>query len=402
MAILQADSTGRIKGKFMIPANIPAGSKLVTFLGSQGTYGEGVFVGQGSLTTQTLRQVTQITRMWYDPVAQTFALTRDAQIAGVDLWFTAKETDVRVQIRDVENGVPGRTVLAERVLKPEQIVASGGGHTRVLFPAPVTLARDTEYCLVILCNDATTALAIAQMGKFDSLAQKWVTAQPYAVGVLLTSSNASSWTAHQDMDLAFRLLEPDYTATSREISLGSATLANATDLLLYALAETPAASAAVDYTLNLPDGAQVTVAQGQAVTFAEPKSGNCEVVANLRGSTADMGPVLWPGAQLLSGSLKTTADYYTRSVVAEGASRASLIYDALIPSGASVTPEIRIDSGEWQAMTPEGTVKGDSGFVEFRYGSELSSASLIKVRLTLAGTSAARPYVSSIRLLATA
>lgn len=402
MAILQADATGRVKGKFQIPANIPAGSKAVTFLGSQGTYGEGVFVGQGNLTTQTLRQVQQITRMWYDPVAQTFALTRDAQLAGVDLWFTAKETDVRVQIRDVENGMPGRTVLAERVLTPDQIVATGGGHTRVLFPAPLTLSRDTEYCLVILCNDATTSLAIAQMGKKDNLAQKWVTAQPYAVGVLLTSSNASSWTVHQDMDLAFRLLEPDYTSESREISLGNAELDNATDLLLYALAETPAASAVVDYTLKLPDGTQVTVAQGQALTLASPQSGICEVLANLRGSSADMGPVLWPGAQLLSGNLKTTADYYTRSVVATGASKASLVYDALIPSGAGVTPEIQIDSGEWQAMALEGTVKGDGGFVEFRYGHELANANLIKVRLTLAGSSAARPYVASIRLLATA
>lgn len=402
MATLQADSTGKIKGKFQIPANIPAGSKSVTFLGSQGTYGEGVFVGQGNLTTQTLRQVTQITRMWYDPVAQTFALTRDAQLAGVDLWFTAKETDVRVQIRDVENGMPGRTVLAERILTPDQIVATGGGGTRVLFPAPLTLSRDTEYCLVILCNDSTTALAIAQMGKKDNLVQKWVTAQPYAVGVLLTSSNASSWTVHQDMDLTFRLLEPDYTSESREISLGSAELDNATDLLLYALAETPAASAVVDYTLKLPDGSQVTVAQGQAVSLPSPQSGNCEVLANLRGSSADMGPVLWPGAQLLSGNLKTTADYYTRSVVASGASKASLIYDAFVPSGASVTPEIQIDSGDWQAMTLEGTVKGDGGFVEFRYGHELVNASLIKVRLTLAGSSATRPYVASIRLLATA
>lgn len=401
MAQLTADSTGKLSGKFKIPPNIPAGSKSVTFLGSQGSYGEGVFVGQGSLTTQTLRQVTQITRNWYDPVAQTFALTRDAQLAGVDLWFTAKETFVRVQVRDVQSGVPGRTVLAERVLAPEEIVVSGGGHTRVLFPAPITLARDTEYSLVVLCNDATTALSIAQMGKYDARAQKYVTAQPYAVGILLTSSNASTWTPHQDMDLTFRLLEPDYTAENREISLGNAELENATDLLLYALAEIPAASAVVDYTLKLPQGASVTVAQGQAVTVSEPQTGNAEVVANLRGQSQDMGPVLWPEAQLLSGNLKQTADYVTRSVIAAGAAKATLVYDALIPSGAGVTPEIQVDGGEWQAMTLDGTTRSDNGWVEFRYGFALSSASLIKVKLSLSGTSQARPYVSSIRLLAT-
>lgn len=395
-----ADPTGRIRGSFTIPEKVPAGSKEVIFNGGGGDIATAVFVGQGQLTVETLQQVTHINREYYDPVAQTFALTRDAQIAGVDLWFTAKDTEVRVQIRQVENGVPTRTVLAEAVLQPENIVVTGGGHTRILFPAPVTLTRDAEYAVVVLCNDATTRVSVARMQGYDQFAQVRVGSQPYATGVLLTSSNASSWTTHQDMDLAFRLLEPEYTAESREVSLGKTELSGATDLLLYAVAEIPAASAVVDYLLKLPDGSEITVAQGQSVTVAEPLSGEAEVIARLRGTNDALGPILWPGAQLLSGNVLAEGTYYSRSITATGASRASLVFDAMLPSGASVSPEIQVDEGEWQAMTQEGTVMGDNGWVEFRYGLAISDAVRVKVRLTLRGKSTARPYVANIRLLA--
>ena len=88
--ILTADSQGKVSGEFTVPAGIPAGSKSVSFTGAGGAYGEAVFVGQGNLTTQTLRQVTNVTRWYYDPLAQTFSLEKAVQLAGVDLWFTAK------------------------------------------------------------------------------------------------------------------------------------------------------------------------------------------------------------------------------------------------------------------------------------------------------------------------
>ena len=144
MAQLTANDQGVIKGRFTIPPNVPAGSKSVTFTGSGGARGEAVFVGQGNLTTQTLRQVTNVTQWYYDPLAQTFALEKAVQLAGVDLWFTAKNTEVRVQIREVVSGVPSRTIIAEKILAPDDIVVTGGGHTRVLFPRWMR-ARSTRW-----------------------------------------------------------------------------------------------------------------------------------------------------------------------------------------------------------------------------------------------------------------
>ena len=393
-----ADSAGKVSGKFTIPANIPAGSKSVKFTGAGGSHGEAVFVGQGSLTTQTLRQVTSVTNWYYDPLAQTFTLTRAVQLAGVDLWFTAKETEVRVQIREVSSGVPSRVVLTEAVASPDDIVVSGGGHTRILFPAPVSLSANVEYAVVILCDDATTKVSVAELGKFDKVLQKWVSSQPYSVGVLLSSSNASTWTAHQDRDLSFRLLEAVFDSGVKAVDLGTAAVAEATDIILFALAEIPAAQARVEYEMAM-NGTTVTVAEGQPLCLDAPYTGDMTVKARLSGdSTAS--PVLYPGTQVLSGAVSLTADYCTRSIVATNATKAVLVYDAIIPSGATVTPQIQIDGGEWASMTADGTTQQGDGVVEYRFRKTLSDNNLVKVKLTLAGTSRNRPMVANIRLMA--
>ena len=393
-----ADSAGKVSGTFTIPANIPAGSKSVKFTGAGGSHGEAVFVGQGNLTTQTLRQVTSVTNWYYDPLAQTFTLTRAVQLAGVDLWFTAKETEVRVQIREVSSGVPSRVVLTEAVASPDDIVVSGGGHTRVLFPAPVSLSANVEYAVVILCDDATTKVSVAELGKFDKVLQKWVSSQPYSVGVLLSSSNASTWTAHQDRDLSFRLLEAVFDTGVKAVDLGTAAVAEATDIILLALAEIPAAQARVEYEMAM-NGTTVTVAEGQPLCLDAPYTGDMTVKARLSGdSTAS--PVLYPGTQVLSGAVSLTADYCTRSIVAANATKAVLVYDAIIPSGASVTPQIQIDGGEWESLTADGTTAQGDGVVEYRFRKTLSDNNLVKVKLTLAGTSRNRPMVANIRLMA--
>lgn len=406
-----ANSSGVISGKFTIPANVRAGSKSVVFTGRGGSRGDAIFTGQGRLTTSTLREVTtttlrQVTTVTWrtvntDPLAQTFTLEETKQLAGVDLWFTAKGGQVMVQLRSVSNGVPEKNVLAECKLEAANIVTTGNGHTRCLFGAPVTL-EPGEYAVCILCNDSVAKLALAQMGKFDSIHQKWVTAQAYTVGVMLSSSNASTWTPHQDQDLAFRLLEATYDTTggvTTEVDLGSVAVENATDFVLMGISEIPSAACRVEYLVTMPDGSTHTMAEGQGVGMTSPVTGEVGIKARLTGD-GNFSPILYPGAQLIWGQVKTSADYYTRSIVATNATKASLVYDAIIPSGATVTPEIQIDEGSWQSMTAAGTTMMDDNFVEYRHTAALSGASRIKVRFTLTGTVTARPVVSNIRFLA--
>ena len=396
-----ADGSGHARGRFRIPERIPAGAKTVTFNGNVegGSVGSAVFVGQGQLNVQTLRQVNTINNIWFDPLAQTFVLDAPTQLCGVDLWFTAKQTEVRVQIREVMLGVPSRVVLAEAIVQPENIVVTGGGHTRVLFPVLLRLEAATEYAVVVLCNDDVTALAIAELGGFDPVAQRWVGSKPYTVGVMLSSANASTWTAHQTQDLTFRLLEASFTPGGSTVDMGIAQVDGATDMVVLAVDETPTSETRIEYELALPDGNTLICAQGQPVRLPAPISGGIRVRAKLSGTTRAM-PMLWPGAQLLSGAVALEADYYSRSIPAIGANRAVLIYDALIPSGASVVPEIQVNSGAWESMTQTNAVPQGNGVVEFSFEAPLSNADLAKVRFTLTGTSVARPQVSLIRFMA--
>ena len=393
-APLTADANRHLRGVFTIPANIPAGAKLVQFRGQGGTTAQATFVGQGVLDVTTYRSVQTVTNTLIDPIAQTFTLNQNTQIVGVDIWFTAKgDTGVRLQIREVQNGVPTRTVLAEAIVEAGVLVVSGGGHTCIMFDAPVPLQGATEYALVILCNDPETAVAIAELGQFDSVHQQWVAAQSYVDGVLLSSSNASTWTAHQNRDLTFRLLAASYADGANTLNLGQAQVPEqATDFILMSLAETPTAKSRIEYELALPDGTAMTIADGQTIRLSAALTGPLGVKAKLSGDES-ASPVLWPGTQIIAGKIHTEGTYYARSVPAGKATKAILIYCAEIPSGASVTPEIQIDGGEWQTMAAGDTTPQGEGYVEYTFTAALSQADLVKLRLTLRGAISARPML---------
>lgn len=398
---LNANSAGVLAGKFTIPAGVPAGAKRVEFVGAGGSRGEAVFVGQGELQTDLRRLVTRITetRWQVDPLAQTFTLNADTQLGGVELWFTAKgATPVAVQIRETSSGVPSRAVLAEARLLPGDIALAGP--TRIQFSAPVWLQGSVEYALVVLCDDADTALAIAELGKWDSGAGRWVTSQPYQVGVLLSSSNASSWTAHQDRDMAFRLLAASYAVTVKTLDLGKVAVQNATDLMLLSLSDSPSASARVEYSLGLPDGGVVQVADSQPVRLPAPLSGQIGVTARLLG-TEQSSPVLFPGTQLVSGQLAQTADYVSRAIPAGSNARVRVVFEALIPAGASVAVSASgIDPGDaFQPVAYLGSKPFGDGWMEMTHELASISEAMVRVKLTLSGNSAARPRVRKLRVI---
>lgn len=398
-----ANDAGVMSGSFTIPAGVPAGSKEVVVTGVGGTRAQAVFVGQGTLETTTLRTVKTVTKNYIDPLAQTFVPNTDMAITGADLYFTAKGPGrVKVQIRQTSNGYPAQTILAETELEAAQITVGGGGHTRAMFDAPVPVLANTEYALVILTDDAETAVAVAEIGKYDSQQQKWVSSQPYSIGVLFSSSNASAWTAHQERDLTFRLLAARYDAGDTSVNLGqTATVSGVTDLLLYAVAETPTAGCRVEYLLTLPNGQTMTVAEDQPIQLPTPVTGKIGVTARLSGD-ASGSPVLWPGTQLVCGRLGGEGTYLTRSIKASGANRVFLVYDAYLPAGSGITVELQKDSGVWEPLPQTKTVQQGEGIVEFTHATEINNIDLAKVKLTLSGTAQARPFVWDIRFLAIA
>lgn len=400
---IQANASGVLTGKFTIPANIPAGSKRVQFSGAGGSNGEAVFVGSGTITNELRRAVTtQTSTFWWaavDPLAQTFTVNETCQIGAVDLWFAAKGTkNVLVQIRETQNGFPTKNVLAEKILAPADINTTS--HTRAAFQSPVQLVANTEYAIVALCDDAVAELRVAELGKWDSANSRWVTSQPYQVGVLLSSSNASTWTAHQDRDLTFRLHKAVFTEANKTVALGNVAVTGATDLMLLATDELPSSVTRIEYTLGLPGGATLTVSNGQPVRLDTAVTGNVSVSAKLYGD-ASASPILFPGTQLVSGTVGTTGEYVTRAIKGGASIRVKVIFDAIIPAGSSVAVSYKgADVGDtWTTVPFVGSTQVDDGFYEITHEITGITENFVQAKLLLTGTTAARPRVKNLRFM---
>lgn len=218
---LTANAAGQITGSFTIPANVPTGSKRVTFLGNQGSFGAARFIGSGTILTRTQRQLTTIETRFWDPLAQTFRLDQSRHVTGVDFKFTARgntANKVYLEIRETELGLPNATTLAEGVLLGTAITTNAWN--KISLTKPVYLQAGVEYAMVLLTDDPDHAVGLAELGKFDSAAQQFVTSQPYTIGTMLKSSNASTWTPVQESDLTFRMYGALFSSTTRTVTLG--------------------------------------------------------------------------------------------------------------------------------------------------------------------------------------
>lgn len=402
-----ANEQGQVQGTFTIPANISAGSKLVTFTGSGDSYGSAVFVGQGLQEKRTLQEIITTTQNMgtrnVDPLAQTFSLDAAAQITGVELFVTALgATAITVQIRETQVGFPTQRIIAEAILQPANITVNQTN--RWLFPQPIVLMPQTEYAIVILCNDSTGSVGVAELGKWDIAGGRNVTSQPYNVGVLLSSSNASTWTAHQDRDLTFRLLAASYTESERVINLGNLEVDSATDLIALFPAIQPGTGADCELVITLPNGQSIPASDRQIIKLPAPISGEINVIAKLR-ATATLSAMLLPGSQLIVGTISNSADYISRAVDGDAAGcSVRIIFDAVIPSGASVIPKVSgADIGDaWLNTTEVKAAKPlGNGLHEYEFVITDVTEARVRTKLELNGHSSARPMVSNLRVIVT-
>jgi hypothetical protein len=160
-----------------------------------------------------------------DPAAQTFATEVPIDIAGVDLYFTAKDTsaspkDVVVGLRRVLVGFPTQEMIPVTVktLKANEIAVNGTA-TRVEFDFPYSMAAGEALALVVASESPAYRLQVAQLGKTNlGVGGGTITRNAFGGGVLLLSSDNRTWSAVQDQDLRFQILSADYTtATRREL-----------------------------------------------------------------------------------------------------------------------------------------------------------------------------------------
>jgi len=406
MGVLVANAQGILSGTFRIPPNVTAGAKKVDFRGTGGSAASTIFTGQGERIEREMAQVfLQIedapivdSGCPVDPLAQTFSLSQAEHCTGVELWFTAVgTTGAIVQLRYAENGYPTTRVMAETRLRPADI-KTDGTPTLAAWP-PVALQATREYVVVVLSDDDTTALALAELGKEDKVSKSWVTEQPYQVGVMLSSSNARTWTAHQEMDLTFRLMAASYTEAERVIDLGTVNVVDATDLCVQAYAQQPSAAASCVFDIAATGMAHtVQAAAGQVVNLPARYSGPVNVKARLRGDTR-FAAVLEPGIQLVAGSVKDDGDYISPMLTAGANATVRVTLDAFLPGGTSLLVQAKTDAAgaPWVDVPYLSSSPMTAGVMELTYELKNINATGVRLRLALHGSFNARPWATNLR-----
>jgi hypothetical protein len=469
-----ANASGVITSTFTIPANVPTGVKAVTALGSQSTFGSAEFFGEGEEITVTRIRRRRARRV--DPLAQTFRLEQSRWITSMDVQFKtigSADNPVVLEIREVELGLPNSVSLAEGTL--DMSTVSTTGWTRINLDRPVWLQAEVEYAMVLLSDDAFHAVSIAQGGQYDPVAERFVTSQPYTVGTLLKSSNASTWTPFQEADLTFKLNAATFTSTSQIIELGPISFATASSLTRSSTTATLVATDLVELlgdvqtgdTIVVSGAAQgsyngafvVTVVDANTVTFTvtgspvTPATGTILVapgltsdlltVANVErptnatnvefiyaktdGSTirssvdgrvqlteritqgmslsmqltgtATESPYVFAGTQAILGNTANSAIYASRAFTCQANARVSITFEGYVPSAASVVVEVQKSDSTWQTVSQTASVSIGDGWAEYQHqvATFTAGGTTTRVRLTLNGTPAARPFVRQLR-----
>lgn len=165
-----------------------------------------------------------------NPLAQTFRVTEPggAVLTGVGLFFYSKPTSgsipVTLELRPVaEGGAPSSRYVypGTRVtLPPASVLAStsfngSSNETKFTFEEPIYIPENTEVAFIVYTNAEPGDYRIwqATMGEYIAgSTQRRITAQP-ATGSFYASSNGTSWTPEQSMDVTFKVYKAFFNTT---------------------------------------------------------------------------------------------------------------------------------------------------------------------------------------------
>lgn len=247
------DSDGGITATFNIPGfKFTTGEKIFSFSESEiftpledvlpgtGTGCRATFTTNGvknffqttvdTTNTVTVENVVRVELVdetlpprYKDPVAQsfnTFGITGGCFILGIDLYFNTKDATVpvSVELRNMVNGYPTSTPLSTSavVSLPAQYVnisKNSSIPTTFLFPIPIYLAEDSEYCFVVMTNSKLYNIFTSVLGEKSLEDGTIMFEQPY-LGSVFKSQNNYTWTAAQYEDLKFSLWMAEFNISA--------------------------------------------------------------------------------------------------------------------------------------------------------------------------------------------
>ncbi|ALA07778.1 putative adsorption associated tail protein [Bacillus phage BC01] len=403
---IRSNALGEASGKFMIPAGIRTGVREVT-LQNADNLATSTFSAQGTakITTDTITK-TRVTFNLYDPLAQSFAFQQARVISSVGVYFGSKSTtdNIIMQVRGLsDGGLPNRTVYAERILTPDKIKVSEDAslETRIALDDPLMVKPGEGYCIVFITDSADYTMWCATLGQktLGSNGQT-VVSQPYVNGVLFSSSNAVSWTVHQETDMKFNI----YTAEFAEegiIEFDTMKNIDSNGILLMASFLTPENTGCM-WEVKIVNASDVNTISIDSVpwlpliNYAGIQTPFVVGLAKLRAtfkSNRYISPMLALDDLLFVNFVSATKGEYVSKTVDQRVSpfnTVTISYDSAAPAGTRVKPYYSLDQGAtWkECKSTPSTAQRSAEFTRYTFVEKVANQATeisIKYKLVLEG-----------------
>lgn len=399
---VKADANGRFKCSFIIPKNVACGTVKVEF-SSPWNKGDTSFTSTGRkvVTKETILTTTNVVEA-YDPLAQTFSFSEDTVLTKLGLFFSTKDPskDVVIQIRNTDNGYPGLKCYAEVVLSASDVKVSNNAsvETVVTLPKLIHCEADVVYSIVVASDSNLYSMYVAELGKVDTITGNTIGSNPYAAGVLFSSSNAQTWSAHQTSDLKFNLYKAKFQ-TKGSLVFNKVTLSNISRFLLAADYYNPFNNK-VFYYYSVDD-ADWQLINPYTDTALTKLGSNFSFKVEFEASE-NFSPLFSLGGHTFVAFADNTRGVYISKniVLDEPYTKLRVIFNAYLPSGTSAAVYYATDTAgkEWVQLT-DPSIKAISTVVSrYEYLKDLSipaKAYRIKIVLTT-NSSLVIPWISKL------
>lgn len=369
---VKANYLGEVDCNFTIPANTRTGSRVIKLSNNAAGASMNFWIEGIDKTVIDTTFYKRVVTTWSDPLAQSFMLSEDRYVTSIDLFFAQKDPTLglSVQIRTMENGLPSNVILSEVNLSPSQIAISNDASvpTTINFPHPVLCEADQSYCIVIPTASSQYTAYMAQLNQLNIATGNAVNMQPYGPGVLFSSSNAITWTAHQDSDLKFILRSAVFETTST-VTFNVVDDEDVDGVVLITDLETPKGTAC-NWQCQLSEGGEWQPLTALDTKLLSALSDHVTVRAILSTSNPKMSPVIKGDACKLIGMHTQTAGVYVTKEVSllQAYTTVTQTVELYAPTGATVAVKFSYDDADtWITGTLVSTQQLPDGFSALTY-----------------------------------
>lgn len=412
---IRPDGTGYFKATFMIPENVLTGVREISLkpdpdpvtgeaIKVDGFITEGftLYIAEGisrrvertvtTVNTVLLERVTtnEIVSVYVDPVGQTFILDKMSLIKGVEVYFATKpsvNTPVTCEIREVLNGNITSTVYAHKTLSKDAVTADENARlgTKFYFDDPVLLEENKEYAFVLRSTSDAYSVWVSELGGIDKVTGDTVLKNSYMSGVMMSSSNNSSWTSHQTMDMKFKLLEDVYEDVSN-IVFEDITVSEAARLYLTADSALPA-DTSIDWTYAIHNEAGVSSFKSITpynIVLLQGLYNKVSLRATLKKSQKhNLSPLLaLETVSLIDSHYDTSGCYISENIPGAEFNNIQVVLDTYEPAGTDISVSISTDGGKTIEHVLKSSNAGkvlDYGWREITFVGEVGPATQCKV-----------------------